>query len=100
MTGNMNYEPENHQHMVNTRAKKVENVAELIDPVKVAGPEVGRFARAQLGRHLRRVQNGRGSIASSKGMSVGHAHLRWVNPFPKNLGEVLEQVTRRCWCPN
>ena len=62
ITGNVNYEPANHQHMVNTRAKKVENVASQIRPAGGRRTDDRRPARPELGRHLRRVQDGRRSL--------------------------------------
>lgn len=88
VTGNVNYEPANHQHMVNTRAKKVENVAELIEPVKVAGPQSGDLLVLSWGGTYGACKTAT-ETCQQQGMSVGHVHLRWVNPFPKNLGEVL-----------
>ncbi|MCE2792075.1 MAG: 2-oxoacid:acceptor oxidoreductase subunit alpha [Blastopirellula sp.] len=46
-TGNISYDPKNHQHMVNTRAKKVQNVAEVIAPLSVEGPEQGDLLVAE-----------------------------------------------------
>ena len=94
ITGNVNYEPENHQHMINTRAKKVENVATQIPLQEIEGPATRRFAGAELGRHLRRLQNGRRRRASSKGLSVAHCHLRWLNPFPRNLEKILRSYKK------
>ena len=59
ITGNMNYDPANHQHMVNTRAAKVANIANDIPPQKIDGPASGDLLVAELGRHLRRVRHGR-----------------------------------------
>ncbi len=88
ITGNVNYEPANHQHMTNTRAQKVENVAELIDPVKVAGPKTGDVLVLSWGGTYGACKTAV-EVCQQEGLSVAHAHLRWINPFPKNLGEVL-----------
>jgi 2-oxoglutarate ferredoxin oxidoreductase subunit alpha len=88
VTGNVNYEPANHQHMVNTRAKKVENVAELIEPVKVAGAQSGDLLVLSWGGTYGACKTAT-ETCQQQGLSVGHVHLRWLNPFPKNLGEVL-----------
>ncbi len=88
ITGNVNYEPENHQHMVNTRAKKVANVAFDIPLQEVAGPEHARLLVVSWGgtygacaTAVREVQETGGSVA--------HCHLRYLNPFPRNLREIL-----------
>jgi 2-oxoglutarate ferredoxin oxidoreductase subunit alpha len=88
VTGNVNYEPANHQHMVSTRAKKVENVAELIEPAKVAGPQSGDLLVLSWGGTYGACKTAV-ETCQQQGLSVGHVHLRWLNPFPKNLGEVL-----------
>jgi 2-oxoglutarate ferredoxin oxidoreductase subunit alpha len=88
VTGNINYEPANHQHMVNTRAKKVENAAELIDPAKVVGAESGDLLVLSWGGTYGACKTA-AETCHRQGLSVGHVHLRWVNPFPKNLGEVI-----------
>lgn len=91
-TGNVSYDPENHQLMVKTRAKKVALVAEEIEPVTVDGPDSGTLVLSWGGTFgasrtaVKRCQ--------ADGMQVAHAHLRWLNPFPKNLGDVLKKYQR------
>ena len=58
ITGNVSYDPANHQHMVELRAQKVANIAQDIPLQEVEGPEQRRFARAQLGRHVWRLRHG------------------------------------------
>ena len=89
-SGNVSYEPANHQKMTNIRAQKVKNVANFIGPAEVDGPESGKLLVLSWGgtygachTAIRRCQ--------AKGQSVSHVHLRWLNPFPKNLGEILSQ---------
>ena len=86
ITGNVNYEPANHEHMVNLRARKVAGIANDIPPQEVDGPASGKLLVRQLGRHLRRVRHGRARSARAKGGSVAHAHLRYLNPFPAQPG--------------
>jgi 2-oxoglutarate/2-oxoacid ferredoxin oxidoreductase subunit alpha len=92
-TGNVNYEPENHQHMINTRAQKTENVAELIAPVSVNGPATGDLLVLSWGGTYGACKTAV-ETCQKQGVSVAHAHLRWVNPFPKNLGEVLSKYKK------
>ncbi len=89
VTGNVNYEPGNHQHMVRTRAQKVENVASAIEPITVDGPESGLLVLSWGGTY----GACRTAVVESRraGKQVAHAHLRWLNPFPANLGEVLHR---------
>jgi 2-oxoglutarate ferredoxin oxidoreductase subunit alpha len=90
ITGNVNYEPDNHQHMVNTRQKKVENASRLIPAQTVEGPQTGKLLVLSWGGTY-------GACATAvrecqaEGMSVALAHLRWMNPFPANLGELLSR---------
>jgi len=88
VTGNVNYEPENHQHMVNTRARKVALVANDIPLQEVSGPQRGKLLVVSWGgtfgacaTAVRDVQDAGGSVA--------HCHLRYLNPFPRNLGELI-----------
>jgi 2-oxoglutarate ferredoxin oxidoreductase subunit alpha len=93
ITGNVNYEPENHQHMVHTRAKKVELVAQDIPLQTVNGPEKGDLLVLSWGGTF-----GACTTAVEKcqeqGLSVAHAHLRYLNPFPRNLGEILKNYKK------
>jgi 2-oxoglutarate/2-oxoacid ferredoxin oxidoreductase subunit alpha len=87
-TGNVSYDAENHQKMVNLRAKKVANIASMIPPQEVYGPERGELLVLSWGgTHgacYTAVQR-----ALESGRSVAHCHLRHLNPFPSNLGEIL-----------
>ncbi len=88
LTGNVNYDPENHHFMVKLRQEKVDRVANDIPPVEIFGEETGKVLVLGWGSTY-------GSITSAveklqqAGKSVSSAHLRYLNPFPKNLGEVL-----------
>jgi 2-oxoglutarate ferredoxin oxidoreductase subunit alpha len=87
-TGNISYDPENHQKMVHIRAQKVANAAKLLPPQDVEGPQNGDLLvlswGGTYGACLTAVQR-----AQAAGKSVAHAHLRYLNPFPSNLGEIL-----------
>lgn len=93
ITGNVSYDPENHQHMTNVRQQKVNNIAQSIAPLKVTGPEEGDLLVLSWGGTF-----GACTTASERcrrnGLSVAHAHLRWVNPFPSNLGDVLKRYKK------
>ncbi len=91
LTGNVNYDPENHQRMTDLRQQKVEKIAEFIPPQKVEFDEDGSADLLLLGwgstygaiREAARKLN-------AKGHKVAATHLRFLNPFPSNLGEILE----------
>jgi 2-oxoglutarate ferredoxin oxidoreductase subunit alpha len=88
ITGNVNYEPENHQHMVNTRAKKVANVALDIPLQEVTGPEHAQLLVVSWGGTYGACATAAREVLEAGG-SVAHCHLRYLNPFPRNLGEIL-----------
>jgi 2-oxoglutarate ferredoxin oxidoreductase subunit alpha len=90
-TGNVSYDPENHDLMTQLRAQKVAGV-------KVPDLEVGHDEGADLlvvswGGTYGPVQAGVRRVRA-KGRPVAHAHLRWLNPFPGNLGDVLASYDR------
>jgi 2-oxoglutarate ferredoxin oxidoreductase subunit alpha len=87
-TGNVSYEPSNHQKMVELRARKVANITQDIPEQTVEGPPRGDLLVLSWGgtygacvTAVRQMQ-----VA---GKSVAHAHLRYLNPFPRNLGEIV-----------
>jgi 2-oxoglutarate ferredoxin oxidoreductase subunit alpha len=92
-TGNINYEAENHQHMVNTRAKKIENIAHTIPELEVHGPADAELLVIGWGGTY-------GSIRAAvercqrKGKKVAYAHLRHLNPMPKNTEAVLKRFKK------
>lgn len=93
ITGNVSYDPENHQHMTHVRAQKVENATRLIGDQSVSGPGNGDLLvlswGGTYGACATAVQR-----CQAEGMSIAHAHLRWLNPFPANLGEILSRYKK------
>ena len=93
VTGNVSYDPDNHQHMMNIRAQKVANVADDIPPQEVVGPESGELLVVSwggtYGACLTAVQRCR-----SMGLSVAHAHLRYLNPFPATCRDILDRYEK------
>ncbi|MGA9770957.1 MAG: 2-oxoacid:acceptor oxidoreductase subunit alpha [Blastocatellia bacterium] len=93
ITGNVSYEPENHMHMILTRAEKVARIADDIPELEVFGPSSGRLLVIGWGSTY-------GAITSAveemqqQGKSVSSIHLRHLNPFPKNLGEIIGRFDR------
>ena len=88
VTGNVSYDPDNHEFMVKLRAQKVENIALDIPLQDVQGPSAGDLLvlswGGTYGACVTAVQQ-----CQAEGLSVAHAHLRYLNPFPANLGEIL-----------
>ena len=93
ITGNVNYEPANHQHMVNTRAKKVENVALEIPLQEVEGPASGELLVLSWGGTYGACKTAV-EACLNQGLSVAHCHLRWMNPFPRNLEKILRSYKK------
>jgi 2-oxoglutarate/2-oxoacid ferredoxin oxidoreductase subunit alpha len=93
ITGNVNYDPANHQHMINTRAKKVENVASIIPLQDVEGPPNGDLLVLSWGGTFGACKTAV-EACLDQGLSVAHAHLRWLNPFPRNLEKILRSYKK------
>jgi 2-oxoglutarate/2-oxoacid ferredoxin oxidoreductase subunit alpha len=89
VTGNVNYEPENHQHMVNTRQAKVDKIADYI-PIQTldSGPEKGKVLVLGWGSTYGAIKSAVQEL-QAEGHAVSHAHIRYLRPFPKNLGEII-----------
>ena len=88
-TGNISYEPENHEFMVKTRAAKVERIADYIPEQKIdTGSETGKLLVAGWGSTYGAIKSAV-LRARLEGKEVSHTHLRYINPFPKNLGELF-----------
>ena len=92
-TGNVSYDPDNHQHMVETRAQKVANAAQLVGPAVVEGPTTGELLVLSWGGTYGACKTACREL-QAEGHQVGHCHLRWLNPFPTNLGEILRGFSR------
>ncbi len=93
VTGNINYEPANHEHMVRTRARKIENIALTIPDLEVTGsPDAELLVVGWGGTY--------GSITTAvqrsikRGLKVAQAHFRYLNPMPKNTAAVLKRYKR------
>ena len=108
-TGNVSYDPDNHEHMVKLRAQKVANAVNLIPDLEVTGPESGKLLVLSWGGTLGGVPGGGGAGARRRRRrvrerhrrahgngtgAVAHAHLRHLNPLPANTGAVLARYER------
>lgn len=90
ITGNVSYDPDNHQHMVKTRQAKVDKIADHI-PLQTldSGPEKGDVLVLGWGSTYGAIKTAV-AFFQSQGKAVAHAHLRHLRPFPKNLGAILK----------
>jgi 2-oxoglutarate ferredoxin oxidoreductase subunit alpha len=90
ITGNVNYEPENHQLMVKIRQEKVDKIADYIPEQTLdSGPSSGRILVLGWGSTYGAIKSAVAEM-QQQGYAVSHAHLRYVRPFPKNLGAMLK----------
>ncbi len=87
-TGNVDYDPNNHEHMSHVRAQKVANVAQAIPEQEVFGAQDGDVLVLSWGGTYGAVRQAVKKLHED-GRPVGHAHLRYLNPFPRNLGDIL-----------
>jgi len=88
-TGNVSHDPANHALMTKLRAEKVERVVDIVpDQTIDNGPESGDLLVLGWGSTYGAIKIAV-ERAIEAGLSVSHAHLRYLNPFPKNLGELF-----------
>ncbi len=94
VTGNVNYEPENHQLMVNIRQAKVDKIADYIPEQKLdSGPEKGKVLVLGWGSTYGVIKSAVMQLQNN-GHAVSHAHIRYVRPFPKNLGDIIKNFEK------
>lgn len=88
ITGNVSYDPENHQRMVNLRAEKVARIAQDIPDIEVFGEPEGELLVVGWGGTYGAITAAVEEVRA-RNLSVSSIHLRYLNPFPKNLGNIL-----------
>ncbi len=94
VTGNVSYDPENHEKMVKVRAEKVARIANDIPKLEVMGdPEGGDLLVIGWGSTYGAIDQAVGRVRR-RGGKVSAAHLRYLNPFPSNLGDVLSRFEK------
>jgi len=94
VTGNVSYDPMNHERMIHLRAEKVARIANDIPELEVFGdPQGGELLVLGWGSTAGAI-TGAVNVSRRDGLPVSRAHLRYLNPFPKNLGEVLARFNK------
>jgi 2-oxoglutarate/2-oxoacid ferredoxin oxidoreductase subunit alpha len=93
VTGNINYEPLNHENMVRIRAAKVAAVAQDIPNVLPAGDADGDLLIVSWGSTFGAITQAVKS-QREKGRKIGHLHLRYLNPLPNNVGDILKRYKK------
>jgi 2-oxoglutarate ferredoxin oxidoreductase subunit alpha len=91
--GTVSYDPDNHQRMTELRAQKVAGIAADIPELTVMGPERGDLLVLGWGSTYGSLRTATERL-QREGHAVAHAHLRYLNPFPRNTGEVLAGYRR------
>ena len=90
ITGNISYEAENHQLMVKIRQEKVDKIASYIPKQKLdSGPEKGKILVLGWGSTYGAIKSACAEL-QLQGHLISHAHIRYVRPFPENLGEIIK----------
>ncbi len=88
-TGNVSYDPENHEFMVKMRQAKVDKIADYIPLQTIdSGAEKGKVLVLGWGSTYGTIKSAVLQL-QSQGKAVSHAHIKYMRPFPKNLGEIL-----------
>ena len=93
MSGHVSYDPENHHKMVEQRQKKVDIIADDIPEVKPFGDSSGDILVIGWGGTHGAIRSAV-ELARSSGHSVSHLHLRYLNPLPKTMGDILLKYKR------
>jgi 2-oxoglutarate ferredoxin oxidoreductase subunit alpha len=94
ITGNVSYDPDNHQLMVKIRQTKVDKIADYIPEQKLdSGPEKGKLLVLGWGSTYGAIKSAVAEL-KDEGYAVSHAHLRHLRPFPKNLGTILKNFEK------
>ncbi|MEZ4255819.1 MAG: 2-oxoacid:acceptor oxidoreductase subunit alpha [Polyangiales bacterium] len=92
-TGNISYDPDNHDFMSRLRADKVERIRESLPPLPVDGASTGDLLVVSWGGTFGSVRKAT-QVARSEGLKVTHVHLRHVNPLPRELEALLRAFPR------
>ncbi|MBI4550331.1 MAG: 2-oxoacid:acceptor oxidoreductase subunit alpha [Candidatus Omnitrophica bacterium] len=93
LTGNVSYDPDNHQKMINLRAEKVRRIARDIPDLEIRGPQSGKLLVLGWGSTYGSIFQAVSDL-QAQGITVSQAHLSYLNPFPGNFGEVLKRFEK------
>lgn len=90
VTGNVSYDPENNQKMVELRGRKIAGIANDIPEATIVGPQSGKLVVLGWGGTYGAIYEAVQDL-KREGINVSHVHLNYLNPFPRNLENVLMQ---------
>lgn len=91
--GNISYEPENHNKMVKLRYEKIQKIVQDIPPIEIFGKQEGDLLVVSWGSTFGSVREAV-EVLYSQGYSIGHIHLKYLNPFPSNLEMILKSFKK------
>ncbi|GAB1351183.1 2-oxoacid:acceptor oxidoreductase subunit alpha [Ignavibacteriales bacterium] len=91
--GNVSYVPENHEFMINLRDQKIKNIANDIPDLEVRGEQEGDLLVLGWGSTYGAINEAINRI-QARDIKISQAHLKYINPLPKNLGDVLKRFKR------
>ena len=90
VTGTVSYDPANHEHMIKIRAAKVAKIADDIPPQSLDGPDSGDVLVLSWGGTYGTCATAVHTV-QARGQAVTHCHLRYLNPLPKELGDLMQR---------
>lgn len=93
LTGNVSYAPTNHEQMVRLRARKIAGITREILPTEILGPNAGDLLVVGWGSTFGSIEAAVRQ-AQAAGKSVSHVHLRYLNPLPADLGDILRRFRK------
>ncbi len=94
ITGNVSYDPDNHQEMVKTREEKIERIENFIPEQEIdSGKNRGKVLVLGWGSTFGSIKSAVSELIGD-GYEVAHAHLTYIKPFPKNLGELMNRFEK------
>ncbi len=94
ITGNISYDSDNHQHMVKTRQAKVDMIAHYIPLQTIdSGPEKGKVLVIGWGSTYGTIKSAVLDL-QAQGHAVSHVHIRYIRPFPRNLGDIIKNFDK------
>ncbi|MFN8245594.1 MAG: 2-oxoacid:acceptor oxidoreductase subunit alpha [Ferruginibacter sp.] len=94
VTGNISYDAENHQHMVKIRQSKVDRIADYIPKQELdSGADKGKVLVLGWGSTYGSIKSACSEL-QKEGNAVSHAHIRYLRPFPSNLGEIISRFEK------
>ena len=93
LTGNVSYDPDNNQKMIRLRAEKIQRIANDIPDLEIRGPESGKLLILGWGGTYGAIYQAVSDL-EKENLKVSQAHLNYLNPFPKNLGDVIKRFEK------